>query len=111
MVERVDKKKNEAKVVKEVLANPLQSQREIATNAWVWLGTVNRHIKKMEQTGTKDDRILGITDKDLQIVTLVQDQTLDDLLENKLKPSDRIKAAELSTKRYTLFRWDVTDSE
>ena len=46
---RWDKKKNVAKVVKEVLHNEVWTQREIAENTWLWLGTVNRVIKELKK--------------------------------------------------------------
>jgi hypothetical protein len=81
----------------------------------VWLWTANRTIQELEQTGTKDDRILWICDKDLEIVTLWQNIILK-RLKNK-KELEKISARDVSwiikenTARYTLFRGDATDNE
>ena len=56
MKDRVDAKKNKAKVVKEVLNDPLQSQREIASNTGLGKTTIQEHLKTLDTT--KDDRIL-----------------------------------------------------
>ena len=115
MKERKDKLKNKAKVVKEAVVNPLSTQREVAKNAWVWLWTANRTIQELEQTGTKDDRILWICDKDLEIVTLWQDIILS-RLKNK-NELEKISARDVSwiikenTARYTIFKWGITDKD
>ena len=109
---RVDKKKNIAKVVKEVLHNEVWTQRDIAENTWLWLWTVNRVIKELEQNGTKDDRILWVCEKDFEIVTLWQE-----IIKQRLKDKEEIKkmrtfeiaqTIEKSEKRYMLFKWEAT---
>lgn len=107
--ERIESKINKAKVIKEILRNPLQSQREIAKNAWVSKWTVTN---KLGEIGlTKDDRILWICDTDIQNVCLWQK-----ILQDRLKKqADTLKVWEIVdiiqewTRRYTLFKWDVTD--
>jgi len=49
MTKRADKKRNIDKVAAELVKNPLQTQREIAKNADLGLGTVNRATKEVEQ--------------------------------------------------------------
>jgi hypothetical protein len=77
-VVRSDKKKNQAKVAKEMLKNPVASQREIAKAAGVAVSTVNVHKEEIEQNQTlaKDPRIKAISDDDLTIVKLVQKETI-----------------------------------
>ena len=114
--ERSDKLKNRAKVIKATLQHPLKSQREIAKEAWVWNWTVARTHKEMEQNGAiKDDRILGICDKDLEIIKMWQE-----IISKKLsnpKVVQKMRASEVSqviaenTRRYSLFKWDATDSQ
>lgn len=113
MIERKDKVKNKAKITKEILNDPLKTQREIAKDAWVWLWTVNRTVKELEQTGTKDPRIIGICDTDLDIVTLWQEELLRRLQEapDKMSTRDIVSTMDTWTKRYTIFKWDITDSE
>lgn len=110
---RWDKKKNVAKVVKEVLHNEVWTQREIAENTWLWLWTVNRVIKELEQTGTKDDRILWVCEKDFEIVTIWQEiikQRLKDKEEvAKMRTFEIAQTIEKSEKRYMLFKWTATD--
>jgi DNA-binding transcriptional regulator YhcF (GntR family) len=108
---RVDKQIHIAEVAKELLNNPLQTQREIADNTDLWLWTVNRAIKEVEQNGTKDPRILWICDEDLDIVKLTQLETkrrlLDEEERKKLNMQDLNRAWEVSTKRFTIFKWDI----
>ena len=109
---RWDKKKNIAKVVKEVLHNEVWTQRDIAENTWLWLWTVNRVIKELEQNGTKDDRILWVCEKDFEIVTLWQEiikQRLKDKEEvAKMRTFEIAQTIEKSEKRYMLFKWEAT---
>lgn len=111
--ERSDKLKNRAKVIKATLQNPLASQREIAKQQWVSHETVNRIQKEMWQAVTKDDRIVGICDKDLEIITKWQQEIMKKLSNPKAVQKMRMweisTALAESTRRYTLLRWNATD--
>lgn len=115
MAIRSDKKKNIAKVTKVALIDPLLNQREVAEIANVWLWTANRIIQELEQTGTKDDRIIWITDKDLKIVRLWLDEIerrLSDKKElKKMRTSEISQVIRENTARYTLFRGNATDKD
>lgn len=114
MVIRADKKKNIATVKKVALIKPLLNQREIAEEANVWLWTANRILQELEQNGTKDDRIIWITDKDLKIVRLWLDEIerrLSDREElEKMRTSEISQVIRENTARYTLFRGTATDA-
>ena len=73
---RADKKKSIAKVTTSVMKDPLQTIRTIAKDTWLWTSTVNRVKQEMAQNGTKDDRILWITNKDIKIVELANEVRL-----------------------------------
>ena len=109
---RSDKKKNTTKVLKELVKNPLASEREIAKNTWLGNWTVNRAKKEMEQIGAKIPQIQDICDADFEIVKLVQAETRR-RLQNPDKETfwDIIRAWAESTKRYTIFKWDITDKD
>lgn len=113
MTRRADAKRNLAKVAKVALKNPLATQREIAKEAGVWLGTVNFHKKKLEQNWTKDDRIVGILDSDLNIVTLAQDAIIEKLTDpeqrKKTWMGEISRVAAESSRRYAIFGGKVTD--
>lgn len=111
--ERVDKTKNKIKVIKELLRDPLQTDREIAKNANIWLATTNRNKQELEQNGTKSNIIDEIIKKDAEIVKLTQAEIQRRILEERWKVSTRdlISAWDVSAKRYTIFKWDVTDDE
>lgn len=109
--ERTDAKKNKAKIVKKLIKEPLSTQREIAKDIGIWKTTVQEHLKELKTT--KDDRIIGICDDDLKIVKLGQLELLKRLKKNpdKIWVRDIVSAMESWTKRYTIFKWDVTDKE
>ena len=110
---RADKKKNVSKVAKELVKNPNASEREIAKNTWVSKSSVNRAKTEMGQTGAKDKTIIDITNKDIKIVKLAQ-SIIEDKLNDKeavkwMRITDVSKVAADSEKRYSIFRWSVTD--
>lgn len=111
--ERVDKTKNKIKVIKELLRDPLQTEREIAKNANIWNWTVHRTKKEMEQNGAKSNLIDGIIKKDVEIVKLAQAELQKRIKTNPAKVSTRdiISAWDVSAKRYMIFKWDATDKE
>lgn len=112
---RADKKNNISKVANVVLKEPLLTRDEIAIKAWVWQWTVSRALTELDESGRKDPKIIVLTDKDLNCITLwVQE------IERRLSEKselDKMKTFEISqvirenTARYTLFRWDWTDKE
>lgn len=69
----------------------------------------------MEKNGVKDDRIVGITETDLKIVQLAQNE-----IERRLKKTEELEkmrtieisqVAEKSAARYMLFRGNATDEK
>lgn len=109
---RSDKKRNITKVLKRVITNPLDNQRKIAKDIWLWLWTVNRVINELEQIDTKIPEIADICKKDFEIMQLVQGITIT-RLQNQENESfwDIIRAWAESTKRYTIFKWDLTNKD
>jgi hypothetical protein len=67
----------------------------------------------MQQTATKDDRILWLTDKDFELMTKIQEEKLRRMNEEwkELNNADIDKWDNTSSKRYSLFRWDATDKD
>ncbi len=110
---RTDKLKNKAKIIKEVLKNPLQSQREIAENTWLWKTTVQEHL--LDIKATKDDRILWVCEKDFEIVKLwqaiIEERLRDKTETDKMRTFEIAQTIEKSEKRYMLFKWDATDKD
>lgn len=113
--ERKDKARNRAKVIKAKLKSPLKTEREIAKETKVSKSTVNRISQELGQRGTKDERILWICDKDLEIITLGQKLILEKLWDKKqmarLKPHEISQVIAENTRRYSLFKWNATDSQ
>jgi len=114
-IERSDKKKNIDKVATSLLKSPLQSQREVAEDTWISKSAVNRNIKEMGQNGTKDDRVVNLTDKDFNCIALWVaeiERRLQDVEElKKMRTPEISSVIKENTARYTLFRWTATDEE
>lgn len=110
---RVDKEINHNKVVKDVLLNPLATQRERAANLWLSKTAVQEHLQEVKVT--KDDRIVSITDTDLNIVEKGQkeiDRRMSDSEElGKMRTVELSQVLKESTARYSLFRWSATDKD
>lgn len=108
---RMDRHKNIAKVATAILNNPLQTEREIAKSTWIGKGTAHRAKQELGQIGAKDDRILWICDKDIENVILWQNELKKRLQKqaDKLKVNDIVQIMAEWTKRYTIFKWDITD--
>ena len=110
---RTDKEINHNKVAKDVLLNPLKTQRDRALDLWIWKTTVQEHLQEVKTT--KDDRILFITDTDLNIVEKGQkeiDRRLSESEElGKMRTVEISQVLKESTARYSLFRWSATDKE
>jgi len=70
--ERVDKTKNKIKVIKELLRDPLQTDREIAKQTNIGKSSVNRAKQEMGQFGSNSNIIDEIIKKDAEIVKLTQ---------------------------------------
>jgi len=110
---RVDALKNKAKIVKEVIANPLATHQEIAQKIWLGRSTVQEHIKDLPNKSAKDGRIIAITETDLENVILWQNELQRRLQEwaDKLKTQEIVQIMSEWTARYTKFRWDVTNPD
>ena len=126
MKKRVDAQKNKAKIVKQVLKKPLSTQRELAKKAGVSKTTVQQHIKELNMT--KDDRIIDLCDKDIEIVKKTIELSeyflnwLVEWINDSISKWEKVtverddveqarKISETSTKRYTIFRGDITDEQ
>lgn len=110
---RRDAKKNKVKVIKSLIKNPMQSIPEIARDTWLSVWNVHNKLKEVERTGVKSNIIDEIIKNDAEIVKLTQAEIQRRILEERWKVSTRdlISAWDVSAKRYTIFKWDVTDDE
>ena len=113
---RNDKAKNIAKVLKEVITDPLLTVREIEENTWVSKSTASRIInEELGQIGTKSEIIQNICKDDINLVQL----WLKELSRrfSSIEELQQIRATEISTiikessARYTLFSWETTDDK
>lgn len=109
---RADKLKNQTAIIKEIIKDPMQSQREIADKLWIGKTTVQEHLQEIPKA-TKTDRIEKILDKDLSIVDLALEEIERRIKEEKEKMTtrDMISAADVSAKRYSLLKGTATDKD
>lgn len=112
---RTDKAKNTAKVLKEVIKNPLQTEREIAENTWVSKSSVNRAMQEVGQIGAKDQNILDICAVDFEIVktwqAIINERLKDKQEVDKMRTFEIAQTIEKSEKRYMLFKWEATGKD
>lgn len=109
---RADKKSNIATVAKEILNNPLLNQREIAKRTWLSLWNVNDKLNIIEQEWVKDDRIIGLTDWDFDLMKQIQKEKFNRLATPEtINHWDIDKWENSATRRYSLFRWSATDDQ
>ncbi|MBB1578948.1 MAG: MarR family transcriptional regulator [candidate division SR1 bacterium] len=109
---RADSQRNRKAVALAVAKNPNATMSEIAKNTGLSKSTVQTKLNELGNI--KDEAILGICDKDLEIVNLAQGIILDKLKDkktiSKMKASEVSQVAEASAKRYSLFRGSATDT-
>ncbi len=102
-------------MAKSILKNPLKTQREIANELNISVWNVNDKLNKLEQEAKKDDRIIGITDKDLENITKMQRVISEKIDDKKEMSQTRIwelaQAMREATARYSLFRGNATDNQ
>lgn len=113
--ERGDKIRNRAKIIKEIIKDPTQSQRDIAKKLWIGKTTVWDHIKELPKSD-KNDHITNVIENDATIVSLWQKILIQRLWLAQEDPKavstrDVISATDLSGKRHMLLQGNVTDDK
>lgn len=114
MTVRADKKKNLDKVAASLAKDPLQSERQLAKNAWVSNGTAHNMKEELEQTwAVKDSRIVNLTDWDFKLMEMIQQRKFARMndTDNPVNDSDVNNWDKEAKARYTIFRWEATDNE
>jgi len=110
---RTDKAKNTAKVLKEVIKNPLSTEREIAEKTWISNWTAHNIKWELEQIWAKSQIILEICDLDINLVKKwlkELDRRFSDKEEmNKIRPTEISQVIKDSSWRYQIFKWKGTD--
>lgn len=113
--ERWDKIRNRAKIIKEIIKDPTQSQRDIAKKTGTSVATVNKNIQELPKVN-KDEHITNVIENDAKIVTLWQKILIKRLWLAEEDPKavstrDVISATDLSWKRHMLLQGNVTDDK
>lgn len=112
MVKRTDKEKHEDMVAAYFMKNPHATVREAAKDLNISKSTIAEHRKQLDKIGQKDERIVFLTDSDFAIMQKIQAEKEKRLDEpEKVSNSDLDKWDNTSTRRYSLFVWDATDSK
>lgn len=112
------------KIIKEKIKNPDIPIREISKKTNVSKSSVDRLLKQnLGQIGTKSDYIAKILDSDKEIMDLANEVIISKIkfIKEIQKVDNRevwigvveaiVDIAEKSFKRYTLLKWNITDSE
>lgn len=101
---RTDKAKNTAKVLKEVINNPLQTQREIAENTWVSKSSVDRAMKEMGQIGA-NEKIIDLVALDIELQELATAEMVRRIKDEtgKVNNQDIVRFNETAFKRSQLL--------
>lgn len=114
-LERWDKIRSRAKIIKEIIKDPTQSERDIAKKVGRSPSTVHEHIKDLPNT-SKNEHIAKVIENDATIVTLWQKILIQRLWLAEEDPKavstrDVISATDLSWKRHMLLQGNVTDDK
>ena len=108
---RADKAQSIAKVMKEVINNPLQSQRDIAEKTWLSLWNVNNKLNDIEHLSS-EEKIIDFVALDLEIQTLASKEIIRRLKYNTetIDNSSLVRFNETSFKRSLVLsekeKWD-----
>lgn len=112
---RWDKEKTEDIVATYYAKNPYATVRQAAKDLNISKSTVAEYRKELDNVGQKDERILYLTDRDMEIIMMWQDLIKEKLnnkkVTDKLNPRDISTVIKDSSQRYTLFRGNATDDE
>ena len=107
---RVDKKKNVLKVLKSVIAKPLQTQEEICKDVWLWEGTVNRALREVEKIGG-EIKMIDFIKSDLEVQKKIQDEIQKRLstTPGEISNQDLHRFADFAFKRSQILWWWATE--
>ena len=103
MIERKDKLKNKAKIVKEVIKDPLATQKELEERTWLGHGTINRHIQELDWNGLSSDLIDRVLETDEKIMDLVAEIHYNDIVK-------KVRAWETLTLQDHKILWDLANN-
>lgn len=111
--------KKKANIIKEKIKNTDLTNEEIAKKTNTSRSVVSRVLNgELGEVGQKSDYIAKIIDNDKEIMDLANEIALKQL--KKIKDMETLSTYEVKTvvdiaeksfKRYTLLKWNVTDSE
>ena len=103
------------KIIAARIKFPLATQRELAKKVGMSQSAVGRADLKMGKVGSKDERVINLTDTDFKILQLTQKETivrLDDRQARKeINSRDLTYIGDVAAKRYTIFRGEITDAQ
>jgi len=103
MIERKDKLKNQAKVAKVIIKEPLSTQKEIEEKTWLGHWTVNRHVQELDKNGLSSDLMDRILRTDEKIMDLVDEIHYNDIV-------DKVRAWEKLSWQDHKILWDLANN-
>lgn len=110
---RVDKAKNTEQVLKEVLANPLQTQQEIADATGIPKSTVWNAMRDLGQIGSNSERLTKLVEWDITIqekILAEKNRRLDTKVE-EIRNSELDQWEQTALKRSQLLSDKSTDNQ
>ncbi len=112
---RSDVKRNLALVSRYLLKNPDATTTQMQKDLNLSYNAISRARSNMAEFVEKDDRIMAITERDLELVWIGQEEMnrrfKDPVEMKKIKTADLASAMEKSEKRYMMFRGEMTNKE
>ena len=99
----------------ELMKDPLAGKQELAERVGVSTRTIYREQKALRSNGFNyDDRIIALTDNDVEIIELAQMEVINRLRDpdqaRKIRTGDLVRAAEVSHKRVSLATGRPTEN-
>ena len=110
-IKRVDKLRNVANVAKEILSDPLQTEREIAKKLGVDRSTVNRAKDEIHAITPNDAKLTDLVGDDIEIQKLAQKEMKRRLTETpgEVAGTDLKGWSEVTLKRAQLLTGQATE--
>ena len=107
---RVDKKKNVLKVLKSVIAKPLQTQEEICKDTKLWKWTVWRALEEVGKIGN-EIKMIDFIQSDLEVQKKIQDEIQRRLNTQAwdITNQDLTRFADFAFRRSQILWWGATE--
>lgn len=103
------KEENRKKVIRLAMRNPTMSLKDMSEKLGIPKPSVQKYLREYRESDDKDPRVVGITNRDLEIISKWQEiiaAKLDN--DEEIKKMTALQVSQVtseSAKRYSLLRW------